>query len=168
MSSSTGVPTTNQHTLHTLRCLRTLVGLRRILATVSLALLVGLGMCPAIVHAATSTPATATIQTTPASPVTTVQDQPQLVFTMGTVARVGHDAVTLRFEDGQTETYNVGAATTFQTQDGDAATLQDLDVGDMAMIITSEGSSTASVIVDGGNTGFNAGGPYDIGEHEGS
>src|SRR5207237_1044201 len=97
-----------------------------------------------------------------------VRDQQQYVFTMGVVVRLRRDTITLRFEDGQTETYQLNAATTFQTETGGGATAADLDVGDMVMIITPEGASTAITIVDAGDRGFNAGGPFDIGAAEGA
>jgi hypothetical protein len=165
MSSSTGAPPVTQHPI---RQQNRLVGLRSLLVTAGLALATGVAIVPSTTHAATTSPSDSSAVTTPAASTSAAPSQPQLEFTMGTVAHVDHDAVTLRFEDGQTETYIVGSTTTFQTQDGSAATLADLDVGDMAMIITSEGSSTAAVIVDAGDTGFDAGGPYDIGGSEGT
>jgi len=102
-------------------------------------------------------------------PTTIVRDQQQqFVFTMGIVARIGRDTITLRFEDGQTETYRLNDATTFQTETGGAATVADLDVGDMVMIITPANDSTAITVVDAGDRGFDAGGPFDIGTDEGA
>jgi hypothetical protein len=107
-------------------------------------------------------------QATAAIPSPAAKGQPQLVFTMGIVAGVGRDAVTLRFEDGQTETYQWNDTTTFQTEAGAAATVGDLNVGDMVMIVAPEDSSTAMTIVNAGDRGFDAGGPFDIGSHEGA
>jgi hypothetical protein len=101
-------------------------------------------------------------------PSGTIRDQQQYVFTMGVVARLGRDSVTLRFEDGQTETYLLNDATTFQTEAGNASTAADLDVGDMVMVVTPENASTAITIVDAGDRGFDAGGPFDIGTDEGA
>jgi len=157
MSSSSGAPLLIQHGQpQQSRRIR----LRSLLVTAVLALLVGLSAGPTVIYAEAPTP--------PGVQPSAATNQPQLVFTMGTVASVTRDAVTLRFEDGQTETYTVGSATTLQNQDGNTAKLSDLDVGDMAMIIVPEGSTTAAVIVDGGDVGFDAGGPFDIGESEGT
>src|SRR4051812_28366961 len=125
MSSSTGAPSIVQHERQHQPAR---VGLRRALVTASLALLLAAGPSTAFASSEPAAPSAPIGATPPASSSTAVQAQPQLVFTMGTVAKLDQNAVTLRFEDGQTETYRVGAATTIQKQDGGAATFADLDV----------------------------------------
>jgi hypothetical protein len=128
--------------------------LRILIGVASVALLIGSALTARPARAATL-------------PDVSVRDQQQYVLTMGVVASVGRDTVTLRFEDGQTESYRITGATMFQTETGGAATAADLDVGDMVMVITQENASTAITIVNAGDRGFDAGGPFDIGPDEG-
>lgn len=89
----------------------------------------------------------------------------QLVFSIGTLAGVGQQAITLAFDNGQTETYQLGPATTVQTQNGDAQALTDLDLGATVIVIADETSQTAITIVNGGDSGFYEAGPADIRGH---
>ena len=90
----------------------------------------------------------------------------QYVFSMGVVDRMSADALTLRFGDGETETYALDGATTIQTQNGDALDLADLAVGDMVIVLTVENDRTAVTIVSGGEEGFHDAGPGDIRGHD--
>ena len=95
-----------------------------------------------------------------------VQASEQYVFSVGIVARVGADTLTLRFDDGVTETYRLDRATTIQTQNADALRLADLEVGQMAIVLTVENDSMAVTIVSGGEEGFHDAGPGDIRGHD--
>jgi hypothetical protein len=90
----------------------------------------------------------------------------QYVYSMGILIRVTDDAITIRFEDGQTTTYDVDDVTTIHTPNGHLESVGDLDVGNMVIVITEEHKTKAVVIVNSGNRAFSEGGPYDIGEHE--
>ena len=94
------------------------------------------------------------------------RDDRQYVFSIGIVLRVTYDAITVRFEDGQTTTYEVGEATTIHTSTGHLESVSDLDVGNMVIVITEEHKTKALIIVNSGDRAFPEGGPYDIGEHE--
>ena len=95
-----------------------------------------------------------------------VQASEQYVFSVGIVDRIGADALTLRFDDGDTETYRLDRATTIQTQHGDALRLADLEIGQMAIVLTVENDSMAVTIVSGGEEGFHDAGPGDIRGHD--
>lgn len=90
----------------------------------------------------------------------------QLVFSMGQLAAVDARTVTLTFADGQAETYLLAPETTIQTQNGDAQTVADLDLGAMVVVIAREDDPTALTIVNGGDTGFHEAGPSDIRGHQ--
>jgi hypothetical protein len=90
----------------------------------------------------------------------------QYVFSIGILVRVTHDAITVRFEDGQTTTYDVDDATTIHTPTGRLERVADLDVGNMVIVITQEHKTRAVTIVNSGKRAFSEGGPYDIGELE--
>jgi hypothetical protein len=100
----------------------------------------------------------------PAAP--SLRDDRQYVYSLGLLARVTNDAITLRFDDGQIETYGVDAATTIHTPNGDVQHLADLQVGQTVLVITEEHAAAAVTIVNGGDHGFPEDGPYDIGENE--
>ena len=95
-----------------------------------------------------------------------VQASEQYVFSVGIVDRVGADTLTLRFDDGVTETYRLDRATTIQSQNGDALRLADLEGGQMAIVLTVEKDSMAVTIVSGGEEGFHDAGPSDIRGHD--
>jgi len=118
------------------------------------------------VHAASSAALADTAFTSRLAAVPGIRASEQYVFTIGIVDRVSADALTLRFEDGATETYTLNGATTIQTQNGDALGLADLEIGDMVIVLTVENSSTAVTIVNGGENGFHAAGPGDIRGHD--
>jgi hypothetical protein len=88
------------------------------------------------------------------------------VYSIGTLVKVDQRSITLGFEGGDTETYKIGPATTFRTQDGDERSLQDLAISEPVLIITADGDSTAVTVVDGGPAGFHEAGPADIRGHE--
>lgn len=90
----------------------------------------------------------------------------QYVFSMGVVDWVSANSLTLRFGDGETETYALDGATTIQTQNGDALDLTDLTIGDMVIVLTVENDRTAVTIVSGGEEGFHDAGPADIRGHD--
>lgn len=90
----------------------------------------------------------------------------QYVFSMGIVEAVSADRLTLRFDDGVTETYTVNGATTIQTQNGDALRVADLEVGEVAIVLTVENDPVALTIVSGGMGGFHEAGPADIRGHD--
>lgn len=90
----------------------------------------------------------------------------QYVFSMGILVRVTYEAITVRFEDGQTVTYDVDDATTIHTPNGYLESVPDLHVGNMVIVITEEHKTKALTIVNSGDRAFSEGGPYDIGEHE--
>jgi hypothetical protein len=95
-----------------------------------------------------------------------VQASEQYVFSMGIVDQVGADRLTLRFDDGVTETYTLNGATTIQTQNGDELRVADLEVGEMAIVLTVENDPLAVTIVSGGAAGFHEAGPADIRGHD--
>src|SRR4051794_28290857 len=75
---------------------------------------------------ATASPGSTGAAVTAAPPVSlNIRDNRQYVFTMGVLADVHRDAVTLRFEDGQTERYAVDATTTIYTENGEAQSVAD-------------------------------------------
>lgn len=90
----------------------------------------------------------------------------QYVFSMGIVDRVDAETLTIRFADGDTETFRLDGTTTFQTQNGDALSLTDLEVGEMVIVLTVEDDSLAVTVVSGGDEGFHAVGPGDIQGHD--
>jgi len=91
-----------------------------------------------------------------------VRDSRDYVFSEGTIIGVGSHVVTIRAEDGQMESYTLDDATTIQTQDGDAQRLADLKVGNAALVLSVENTSTAVTIVNGGDAGFHEAGPADM------
>ena len=97
---------------------------------------------------------------------TDVRAGEQYVFSMGIVDRVSAESLTLRFDDGYTETYTLNGATTIQTQNGDALSLADLEVGEMVIVLTVQNESLAVTIVSGGEEGFHEAGPGDIQGHD--
>jgi hypothetical protein len=142
---------------------------RCLLLVVGLALLLTLGGSAASARAATAEPSAATPVATHAAQLTSgpgFQDRRQYVFTIGILARVSDRAITLRFEDGQTETYTLDAATTIRTQNGDAESLADLKVGNMVLVIAEENTPLALTVVNGGEAGFHEAGPADIRGHD--
>lgn len=98
-------------------------------------------------------------------PTPTVRADTQLVFSVGTLTKVEQQTVTLSFDDGKTETYQLVPATAVQTQNGDAQAIADLDVGAMVVVIADETDFTALTIVNGGAAGFHEAGPADIRGH---
>ena len=95
-----------------------------------------------------------------------VRASEQYVFSVGIVEAVTADRLTLRFDDGMTETYTVNGATTVQTQNGDTLRVADLAVGEMAIVLTVEDDPVAVTIVSGGADGFHEAGPADIRGHD--
>jgi hypothetical protein len=95
-----------------------------------------------------------------------IRDDRQYVFSIGILARVTDGTIALRFDDGQTQTYRVDAATTIHTPNGDVEHLADLAVGNMVLVITEEHQATAVTVVNSGGPRFAEGGPYDIGDSE--
>lgn len=100
----------------------------------------------------------------PAAP--TIRDDRQYVFSIGMLTRVTDGAITLGFDDGQTQTYYVDAATTIHTPSGDVEHLADLAIGNMVIVITEEHQTTAVIVVNSGGPHFAEGGPYDVGDGE--
>ena len=94
------------------------------------------------------------------------RDEHQYVFSIGILLRVTYKAITVRFEDGQTTTYDVDEATTIHTSTGQFEGVADLEVGNMVIVITEEHKTKAITIVNSGDRTFPEGGPYDIGEYE--
>jgi hypothetical protein len=88
------------------------------------------------------------------------------VYAIGVLVKVDQRTITLGFEGGATETYRIGPATTFRSQNGDARKLEDLAISNPVLIITAEGDPTAVTVVDGGPSGFHEAGPADIRGHE--
>jgi len=121
------------------------------------------GFTVALMLIAGSTPA-ASADTLPAS--LTVRDSRQYVYTMGVLTDVRRDAITLRFEDGQTERFAVNTATTIHTVNGEPQSVADLTVGDMVIVISEQDDTTAVTIVNSEEASFSAGGPFDIGDLE--
>ena len=101
-----------------------------------------------------------------AAPDTAQQADRQYVFSVGYVDRVGTDALTLRFDDGATETYHLNDTTAIQTQNGDELRRSDLEVGEMAIVLSVENDPTALTVVSGGAAGFHEAGPADIRGHD--
>jgi len=89
------------------------------------------------------------------------------VFSIGVLVKVDQRSITLGFEGGATETYQIGPATTFRSQDGDERRLEDFEMFDPVLVISAEDDPTAVTVVDGGPAGFHAAGPEDIRGHEG-
>jgi hypothetical protein len=144
---SRSIATRLSHSVAPIRCL-TLVAIGLV------TLLVLAGASPAVARAARLPDAES------------VRDSRDYVFTIGIIAGVTDRTVTLRFEDGQTETYTLDASTTIQTQNGDAQRLADLKAGNMAMVLSVESTTTAVTIVNGGDAGFHEATPADIRGHE--
>jgi hypothetical protein len=120
---------------------------------------------PSIAEAASTGHHSPATQATP-PPHTERANADQLVFSMGLLAAVDARTVTLTFADGQSETFNVAPQTTIQTQNGDAQTVADLDIGNMVVVIAHEDDPTALTIVNGGDAGFHEAGPADMRGHE--
>ena len=95
-----------------------------------------------------------------------VRTSEQYVFSMGIVDRVTATTLTLRFDDGTTETYTLDGTTTIQTQNGDALRLDDIEAGEMVIVLTVENDPLAVTIVSGGEAGFHEAGPADIRGHD--
>lgn len=91
--------------------------------------------------------------------------QRQYVYTMGILADVTPDRLTLRFEDGSTEAYRLTSMTTIQSQNADAERLENLTPGNMVIVIAEEHDNTALTVVDSGGTAFHPAGPADIRGH---
>jgi hypothetical protein len=130
-----------------------------------LALVGGTARTPAPAAAAPLSPAEAapmTRQETTAA----VNSNKDYVFSVGTVDRVSADSLTLRFDDGSTETYALNATTAVQSQNGDALTRGDLQIGEMAIVLNVENDPTAVTVVSGGAAGFHEAGPADIRGHD--
>jgi hypothetical protein len=94
------------------------------------------------------------------------QPDRQYVFSVGFVDRVSAESLTLRFDDGATETYRLNGATEIQTQNGDELRRADLAVGEMAIVLSVENDPTAVTVVSGGAEGFHDAGPADIRGHD--
>lgn len=88
------------------------------------------------------------------------------VFSIGILERVDARSITVRFDDGQMETFMLDAATTIRTQNGDDLDRASLKPGYTVMVIAEENSPLAISIVNGGETGFLPAGPADIRGHE--
>ena len=138
--------------------LRSSLGRRWALLAGLLLMLTAIGGVPAIPAHAASAPLLAL--------ATDVRASEQYVFSMGIVDHVSADSLTLRFDDGYTETYTLNGATTIQTQNGDALRLADLEVGEMVIVLTVENDPLAVTIVSGGAEGFHDAGPGDIRGHD--
>lgn len=95
-----------------------------------------------------------------------LRDSRAYVFSVGILTRVEGRSITLRFDDGQTETFTLDASTTIRTQNGDEQTLADLKVGNTVLVIAEERSPVAVSVVNGGQTGFHEASPADIRGHE--
>ena len=130
-----------------------------------LALVSGTAMTPARAAAAPLSPAEAAPMT-PQETATQVGSNKDYVFSVGTVDRLSADSLTLRFDDGSTETYALNATTAVQSQNGDALTRNDLQVGEMAIVLNVEHDPTALTVVSGGAAGFHEAGPADIRGHD--
>ncbi len=160
MSSTTRTP-------HTLERIVFQVRLRgRVFVLATLMLLLGVALLPTAAAQAAA-PVGLSQQQVTAQPVPTptVRSDTQLVFSVGTLSNIEKQTVTLAFDDGQTETYRLVPGTTFQTQNGDAQELADLDVGSTVVVIADETNLTALTIVNGGESGFHDAGPADIRGH---
>src|SRR5215210_3429903 len=90
---------------------------------------------------------------TPAQADTVIRASEQYVFSVGIVDRVSNGSLTLRFDDGSTETYTVDSKTAIQSQNADALTLADLEIGEMAIVLTVENDPLAVTVVSGGQDG---------------
>lgn len=99
-------------------------------------------------------------------PAPTVRDTRDYVFSVGILERIDGRSITLRFDDGQTETFILDASTTIRTQNGDEQSLADLKVGNVVLVIAEEHSPVAVSVVNGGATGFHEAGPADIRGHD--
>ena len=137
---------------------RSSLGRGRALLAGLLLMLTAIGGVPAIPAHAASAPLLVL--------ATDVRAGEQYVFSMGIVDRVSAESLTLRFDDGYTETYTLNGATTIQTQNGDALSLADLEVGEMVIVLTVENDPVAVTIVSGGAEGFHDAGPGDIRGHD--
>src|SRR4051812_41096381 len=56
------------------------------------------------------------------------------VFSIGVLIKADQRTITLGFEGGATETYQIGPATTFRSQNGDERKLEDLEMYDPVLI----------------------------------
>jgi len=90
----------------------------------------------------------------------------QYVFSVGVVDRVTATTLTLRFDDGATETYTLNGTTTVQSQNGDALKLADVATGEMVIVLSVENDPLARTIVSGGDEGFHDATPADIRGHD--
>jgi len=113
-----------------------------------------------------SLPAPAYASSTSAQAISATRADEQYVFSVGIVDRVGNGSLTLRFDDGSTQTYTVDNKTTIQSQDADALTLADLEIGEMAIVLTIKDDPLAVTVVSGGAAGFHEAGPADIRGHD--
>ena len=142
-------------------------GRARTLVTMLMAALLttigGLSVAPA--YASALRPTDVTVASRLASDLD-LRASEQYVFSMGVVDRVGAETLTIRFSDSDTETFKLDGATTFQTQNGDALSVADLEVGEMVIVLTVEDDPLAVTVVSGGNEGFHAVGPADIRGHD--
>jgi hypothetical protein len=130
-----------------------------------LALVSGTAMTPARAAAAPLSPAKAASMTSQKT-AAQVDSNKDYVFSVGMVDRVSIDSLTLRFDDGSTETYALNATTAVQSQNGDALTRNDLKTGQMAIVLNVEHDPTALTVVSGGTAGFHEAGPADIRGHD--
>jgi hypothetical protein len=136
-----------------------------VLASLLLLLTVSL-MNSSIAQAASPAPTTPGNVSVQPNVTPTVRADTQLVFSVGTLSKIEQQAVTVAFDDGQTETYRLSAGTTIQTQNGDPQVIADLDVGAAVVVIADETDLTALTIVNGGDAGFHEAGPADIRGHD--
>lgn len=120
---------------------------------------------PSIVEAAPAGHFLAAAEATPTSSGERANAD-QIVFSMGLLAAIDTQTVTLTFADGQAETFKIAPQTTIQTQNGDAQRISDLDIGNMVVVIAREDDPTALTIVNGGDAGFHEADPADMRGHE--
>jgi hypothetical protein len=130
-----------------------------------LVLLGGTAIAPASAAAAPLSPTEAPLMTRQET-ATQADSSKEYVFSVGTVDRVSADSLTLRFDDGSTETYRLNATTAVQSQNGDALTRTDLKIGEIAIVLNVQNDPTALTVVSGGSAGFHEAGPADIRGHD--
>jgi len=139
--------------------------LARALFGFMMALLLMAGGTSAASAAAAPGSAGATLTAVPADGLP-VRDDRQYVYTMGVLADVRRDTITLRFDDGQTQRFAVNTATTIHRADGEPQSVANLAVGEMVIVITEQDDTTAVTIVNSDASSFSASGPFDIGDGE--
>ena len=139
--------------------------LARALFGFMMALLLVAGSAPAASAAAAPGSAGMVVTAVPAVGLP-ARDDRQYVYTMGVLADLGRDTITLRFDDGQTERFAVNTATSIHSVNGEPQSVADLAVGDMVIVITEQDDTTAVTIVNSDAASFSAGGPFDIGDAE--